>query len=76
MQQNKRAEEALEWLREAAKAMPRALLATAEWNCRHNDFAGCETDLRAFLKTPRGPNHEAAEKWLSEVRKVRNTEER
>jgi tetratricopeptide (TPR) repeat protein len=73
LQQHKRPEEGLESLRASSKVMPRALLATAEWSCRHNDFAGCETDLRAFLRTPKGPNHEAAEKWLSEVKKARKT---
>lgn len=70
LQQNKRVDEALSSLRVAAKVVPRALLATAEWHCRHNEFAACVGDLKTFLRTPRGPNHPAAEKWLGEVKKV------
>lgn len=75
LQQNKQPAEALANLRTASKLLPRALLTTAEWSCRHNDMEGCATDLRAFLKTPRGPNHEKAERWLSEVKqKMKDTE--
>jgi tetratricopeptide (TPR) repeat protein len=73
LQQEKRQEEALEKLRAAAVAVPRALLAVAEWQCRHQNLSGCEADIRTFLKTPRGPNHEAAEKWLGRVKKARST---
>lgn len=68
LQQNNNTDEALATLRMAGKELPRALLAVAEWKCRHDDFRGCETELKTFLKTPRGPNHEAAEKWLKQVR--------
>lgn len=67
LQQNKWTGEALSRLREAAKTLPRARLATAEWHCRHNDLTSCAADLRTFLRTPRGPNHEAAERWLEKV---------
>lgn len=69
LQQNKRTDEGLAALRTAAKEMPRALLATAEWHCRHDEFRACVSDLRTFLKTPRGPNHEAAERWMGELKK-------
>ncbi|HEU0121955.1 MAG TPA: tetratricopeptide repeat protein [Bryobacteraceae bacterium] len=67
LQQNKRPEEALGHLHAAAKTLPRALLATAEWQCRHNNLNACAIDLKAFINTPRGPNHENAEKWLNAV---------
>lgn len=73
LQQEKRQEEAVEKLRAAAVVLPRALLAVAEWQCRHDNLGACETDLKTFLKTPRGPNHEAAEKWLARVKKFRST---
>ena len=69
LQQNKRTEEGLAALRAAAKEVPRALLATAEWHCRHDEFRECVADLRTFLKTPRGPNHEVAERWLGVLKK-------
>eukprot|EP00456_Euglypha_rotunda_P040964 TRINITY_DN31742_c0_g1_i2.p2 TRINITY_DN31742_c0_g1~~TRINITY_DN31742_c0_g1_i2.p2 ORF type:complete len:143 (-),score=18.19 TRINITY_DN31742_c0_g1_i2:95-523(-) len=69
LQQNKRPEEALAALRMASKEMPKALLATAEWHCRHDEFGPCVADLKTFLRTPRGPNHEVAERWLGELKK-------
>jgi len=69
LQQNKNTSEGLANLHESAKVLPRALLATAEWHCRHNDLDACAGDLKVFLRTPRGNNHDAAEKWLSEVKK-------
>ena len=71
LQQNKRPAEGLEALRAAVAVIPRALLAIAEWHCRHDNMAACETELRTFLRTPRGPNHEAVEKWLELLRKQR-----
>ena len=71
LQQNKRPAEGFEALRAASAALPRALLAIAEWHCRHENMGACETELKSFLRTPRGPNHEAAEKWLELVRKQR-----
>lgn len=65
LQQQKQPAIALEALRHAATLIPRALLASAEWHCRHDDLAACEKDLRAFLRTPPGPNHANAEKWLA-----------
>lgn len=69
LQQDKNTAEALATLRAAGKELPRALLAIAEWKCRHDDFPGCRTELKSFLNTPRGPNHESAEKWLKLVEK-------
>ncbi|MFN0104753.1 MAG: tetratricopeptide repeat protein [Bryobacteraceae bacterium] len=69
LRQNKRTAEALDALRLAATVIPRALLATAEWHCRHNDLEACEADLKTFLRTPRGPNHETAEKWLTVLKR-------
>jgi len=73
LQQDKRQEEALVKLRDAAAAVPRALLAVAEWNCRHDQLRACESDIKTFLKTPRGPSHDAAEQWLERVRKHRSS---
>jgi len=72
LQQEKRQEEAVGKLRAAAVVLPRALLAVAEWQCRHNNLGACETDIKSFLKTPHGPNHEAAERWLGRVKKARS----
>jgi len=71
LQQNKRIDEALEALGQSSKAVPRALLAMAEWQCRNQNPGACETELKTFLKTPRGPNHEAAETWLKRVKQHR-----
>ena len=76
LQQNKRTDEGLAALRAAAKEVPRALLATAEWHCRHDEFPECVADLRTFLKTPRGPNHEAAERWMGLLKKEGRVEGR
>jgi tetratricopeptide (TPR) repeat protein len=69
LQQNKRPSEALAALRAAAAVVPRALLAVAEWHCRHENLPACESELQTFLRTPRGPNHEIAEKWLGLLQK-------
>ena len=68
-QQNKRTREALEALQRASTAVPRARLAIAEWHCRHGDLKECAGELETFLRTPKGPNHEGAERWLGEVKK-------
>lgn len=68
LQQHKRTADGLEKLR-AAAAIPRARLAIAEWHCRHQNLDGCESELKSFLKTPRGPNHEEARKWLELLQK-------
>jgi hypothetical protein len=60
--------EGLAALQVAAAELPRATLAMAEWHCRHKNLGGCESELKTFLKTPRGPNHEAAEKWLARLK--------
>ncbi len=71
LQQDKRPDVALDALHKAAAIIPRALLASAEWECRHDHFAACEKDLQGFLRTPQGPNHAQAEKWLALVKKQR-----
>jgi hypothetical protein len=65
-------EEAVGLLKGAAATLPRARLAVAEYFCRAGDLRACEAELKVFLKTPRGPNHEAAQRWLGEVRKQLN----
>jgi tetratricopeptide (TPR) repeat protein len=70
LQQDKRTPDALAMLEDAAGQLPRARLALAEWLCRHSELNGCATHLRAFLKTPKGPNHENAARWMKEVDKA------
>lgn len=72
LQLNQSPEEAVALLRGAAATLPRARLAVAEWHCRTGELRACEAELKVFLKTPRGPNHAAAEKWLGEVKKQLN----
>ncbi len=71
LQMNKDTGEAVELLRKAGTVLPRARLAVAEWHCRQGELGPCETELRGFLKTPRGPNHEVAERWMAELKKAR-----
>lgn len=71
LQQEKKPAEALDALHQAAVVIPRALLAAAEWQCRHDDFAACENDLQSFLRTPASPQHAQAEKWLAMIKKQR-----
>lgn len=72
LQLNEKPEEAVALLRAAAPTLPRARLAVAEWHCRTGELQDCAAELKVFLKTPRGPNHAAAEKWLGEVKKQLN----
>ena len=72
LQSQETPEEAVALLTGAAATLPRARLAVAEWYCRSGDLKACAAELTVFLKTPRGPNHAAAEKWLGEVRKQLN----
>jgi tetratricopeptide (TPR) repeat protein len=69
LQQNKRQDEALAELKTASATLPHARLAIAEWQCRHNEFGPCETELKAYLKTPRTANHAVAERWLGILHK-------
>jgi tetratricopeptide (TPR) repeat protein len=68
-QQNKRTREALEALQRASAAVPRARLAIAEWHCRGGDLKECAGELETFLRTPKGPDHERAARWLGEVKR-------
>lgn len=72
LQMNEKPEEAVALLRRSAAALPRARLAVAEWHCRTGELPACASELKLFLKTPRGPNHAAAERWLGEVKKELN----
>lgn len=70
LQMNKRTADAISSLTTAAQEMPRARLALAEWHCRHSEFQACSSELKTFLKTPEGPNHANARRWVVEVDKV------
>lgn len=72
LQLDENPEVAVALLRGAALALPRARLAVAEWHCRRGELQSCASELKVFLRTPRGPNHAAAEKWLGEVKKQLN----
>ena len=72
LQLDEHPQEAVALLRGAAQTLPRARLAVAEWHCRTGELKACEAELNVFLKTPRGPNHAGAAKWLFEVRKQLN----
>lgn len=69
LQQDKNPSEGVEALRKAADLIPKAQLSIAEYYCRHNNLPACAEELQGFLKTPRGPDHPTAEKWLKIVRR-------